>query len=172
MPPVLAALGVPFPRAKLLRGGHTVELHEDGPIIQMVIAHADQILAAVTAFGTLVQAWAAVRLARQAQLPPGDMSARGGTIVQVGDIRMVSDRTLNPDELTLVPRTVASAQAKLAAAGNVATSQTTSLNIYDDQNNAIEPLTPVDEVKFEPSAEQRINALAQLKARLDDKPSE
>lgn len=76
-----------------------IELHEDGPTIDFVFQLIEEIPNYINAISGIVSAWILVREHRKKALPKDDYHAKGGTVIQIGDLRIESQRNLDPDEL-------------------------------------------------------------------------
>lgn len=77
----------------------SIELHENGPTIDFVLTIVEQIPNYINAIAAMVSAWIVVREHRRKALPKDDYRSEGGTVVQIGDLRIESERNLEPDEL-------------------------------------------------------------------------
>src|SRR5262245_27805711 len=87
------------PKASISGQDITIELHEDGPDLHFVLQFLDQIPDYLSAIASVVSAWAATRELRKKALPANDFQSRGGTVIQMGDLRIESERNLSPEEL-------------------------------------------------------------------------
>ena len=87
------------PRAIIPGTEMSIELHEDGPIIEFIVQQVNQIPNYVGAIAGVVSAWAAVRALRQQALPKDDYHGKSGTVITVGDLRIESQRNLDPGEV-------------------------------------------------------------------------
>jgi hypothetical protein len=87
------------PRAQIPGTTMSIELHEDGPLLEFVLQNLNQIPNYVSAIAAVVSAWAATRALRKQALPKDDFMGKGGTVVRIGDLRIESERNLEPDEL-------------------------------------------------------------------------
>ena len=87
------------PRAVIPGTSLSLELHEDGPLIDFILQNLDQIPNYISAITSIVFAWIAARALRKQELPPNDYRGKGGTLIKVGDLRVESSRNLEPEEL-------------------------------------------------------------------------
>jgi hypothetical protein len=99
------------PRAVIPGTEMSIELHEDGPLLEFVLQNVAQIPNYVSAIAAVVSAWAATRALRKQQLPKDDFMGQGGTVVRMGDLRIESERNLEPDELARLLSAVAATRA-------------------------------------------------------------
>jgi hypothetical protein len=95
------------PQAKLKDRNISIELHEDGPVIDFIAQNLAQLPDYVSAISAIVSAWAATRALRKRDLPPDDFRRKGGTVVETGDLRFESKRNLEPEELIEITEAMA-----------------------------------------------------------------
>jgi hypothetical protein len=100
-----------IPRAAIPGTDMSIELHEDGPLLEFLLQNIDQIPNYISAVASIVSAWAAARALRRNELPPGDFRNKGGTVIRVGDLRIESERNLAPDQLARLLSAIATTRA-------------------------------------------------------------
>jgi hypothetical protein len=95
------------PRATVQGQGISIELHEDGPLIEFLLQNIDQIPNYISAISGAISAWAATRALRRRDLAKDDFHTESGTIVEIGDLRFQSKRDLKPEEVIEVTNSLA-----------------------------------------------------------------
>jgi hypothetical protein len=104
-------LGIGNPRAVIPGTEMSIELHEDGPVFDFILQNLDQIPNYVSAIAAVVSAWIAARALRAEALPKDDHRNKGGTVVRVGDLRIESERNLEPEEIQRLLSAIATTRA-------------------------------------------------------------
>jgi|SRR5690554_5593991 len=77
--------------------GIRVELHESGPEFSFFVEHASDLATYVGTLATLISTWVSVR--RAFAEPRDSVSQPDGTIIQLGDLKIMAGRDLTPEEI-------------------------------------------------------------------------
>lgn len=87
------------PKAKVNDAQIEIELHEDGPLIKLLIDNLDQIPIFISSIASIISAWAAVMAVKKKDSKKDEYQKKSGTIIQIGKNKFESEEDLNPNEV-------------------------------------------------------------------------